>query len=107
MPSTGWDDYFNTGRGYIQGRYRAKQFIYNEAEYRVQITNNGMFGGVVFANAQSFSSQLSNQFKIVEIGYGAGIRIKLNKLSGANLCIDYGIGTDGSRGFFVNLGEVF
>ena len=107
LPSTGWDDYFNTGRGYIQGRYRGKQFIYNEAEYRFQITNNGILGGVIFANAQSFSSQLSNQFKVVEIGYGAGIRFKLNKLSGANLCVDYGFGTDGSRGFFVNLGEVF
>ena len=107
LPSTGWDDYFNTGRGYIQGRYRAKQFIYNEAEYRFQISNNGLFGGVLFANAQSFSSQFSNQFKNFEIGYGAGIRFKLNKLSGANLCVDYGFGTDGSRGFFVNIGEVF
>ena len=107
LPSTGWDDNFNTGRGYIQGRFRGKQFIYNEAEYRFQITNNGMLGGVVFANTQSFANQLSREFKITEIGYGAGIRFKLNKLSGANLCIDYGIGTDGSRGFFVNLGEVF
>ena len=107
LPGTGWDDYFNTGRGYIQGRYRAKQLIYNEAEYRFQITHNGLFGGVLFANAQSFSGQFSNQLKRFEIGYGAGIRIKLNKLSGANLCIDYGFGTDGSKGFFVNIGEVF
>ena len=38
---------------------------------------------------------------------GAGIRFKLNKFSGANLCIDYGIGIEGSHGVAVNLGEVF
>jgi hypothetical protein len=35
------------------------------------------------------------------------MRIKLVKHSSTNLCIDYGFGKDGSRGFFVNLGEVF
>ncbi len=107
LPSTGWDDYFNSGRGYIQGRYRAKQMIYFESEYRFDITRSGLFGGVVFVNSESFSTQFSKEFRSNAIGYGAGLRIKLNKLSGANLCIDYGFGTDGSKGFFVNLGEVF
>ena len=40
-------------------------------------------------------------------GYGVGLRVKLNKFSGANLCVDYGFGTEGSRGIAVNLGEVF
>lgn len=35
------------------------------------------------------------------------MRIKIVKHYGAHLCIDYGFGKDGSRGFFVNLGEVF
>ncbi len=107
LPSTGWDDNFNMGRGYIQGRFRAKQLVYFESEYRFDIVQNGLIGGVVFANVQSYSSQFSKELRYNEMGYGAGLRIKLNKLSGANLCIDYGIGTDGSKGFFVNLGEVF
>jgi outer membrane protein assembly factor BamA len=107
LPSTGWDDFFNTGRGYIQGRYRGRNMVYLESEYRFGITNNGLFGGVVFVNAQSFSKDLSKQLTTVAPGYGAGIRIKLNKFSGANLCIDYGIGIGGSRGISVNLGEVF
>jgi hypothetical protein len=107
LPSTGWDTYSNTGRGYIQGRFRGRDMIYLESEYRFGISPNGLFGGVVFLNGQSFSKQISQQFKIVAPGFGAGIRIKLNKFSGANLCLDYGIGTDGSKGFFVNLGEVF
>ena len=107
LPSTGWDDQYNTGRGYIQSRFRAKNMIYAEAEYRFGITENGLLGGVVFANAQSFSRNFSNQFYIVSPGFGAGLRIKLNKYSNTNLCIDYGFGLNGSKGLFLNFGEVF
>ena len=107
LPSTGWDEYSNLGRGYIQGRYRGRQMLYLEAEYRFGITHNGLLGGVVFANAQSYSKDLSKQFSTIEPAAGFGLRVKLNKFSGANLCVDYGFGIDGSRGFFVNLGEVF
>ena len=107
MPSTGWDDQYNTGRGYIQGRFRGNQMYYFETEYRFNISRNGFFGAVVFGNLQYFSPEISAQFQVVTPGYGTGLRFKLNKHSGANLCIDYGFGKDGSQGFFVNLGEVF
>lgn len=107
LPSTGWDAFVNTGRGYIQGRYRGRRMLYLESEYRVDITSNGLLGAVVFANAQSFSEEKTNRFETVAPGYGAGVRIKLNKHSRTNLAIDYGFGLNGSRGFFVNLGEVF
>ncbi|MFT3934238.1 MAG: BamA/TamA family outer membrane protein [Chitinophagaceae bacterium] len=107
LPSTGWDDNYNTGRGYIQGRFRGRKMFYFESEYRFGITNNGLLGGVAFANLQNFSADLSAEYSKVFIGYGVGLRIKLNKYSGANLCIDYGFGQNGSHGFFVNLGEVF
>lgn len=115
LPSTGWDDYTNTGRGYIQGRFRGSDMVYCETEYRFLITSNGLFGGVVFANAETFSERNSTvagkasfkTFDPVQPGYGAGIRIKVNKYSRANLCIDYGFGRGNSRGVAVNLGEVF
>ncbi|HMH21870.1 MAG TPA: hypothetical protein VK563_08840 [Puia sp.] len=107
LPSTGWDAYSNTARGYIQGRYRSRNMVYLESEYRFGITSNGLLGGVVFANAQSFSETASGRFQYVIPGYGGGIRISLNKFSRTNLCVDYGIGRNGSGGFFVNLGEVF
>ena len=107
LPSTGWDDQYNSGRGYIQGRYRGKDMLYFESEYRYRISRNGLFGGVFFVNLQNFSSDISSQFSSVIAGYGLGFRMKLNKHSGANLCVDYGFGKDGSGGFFVNLGEVF
>jgi hypothetical protein len=107
LPSTGWDDSFNTGRGYIQGRYRGADMAYLEMEDRFTISRNGLIGGVVFINAESFKRDLASQFNSIAPGYGAGIRLKLNKHSGANICVDYGFGLDGSRGVSVNLGEVF
>jgi len=107
LPSTGWDAYTNTGRGYIQSRYRSKNMLYLETEYRFGITSNGLLGGVVFANAQSFTEPSTAQYTYIDPGYGCGIRISLNKFSRTNLCVDYGWGLHGSGGFFVNLGEVF
>jgi hypothetical protein len=70
---------------------------------------------VIFANAETFSSRESTledktslkAFDPIQPGYGVGVRIRLNKFSRANLCIDYGWGTGGSKGVAVNLGEVF
>jgi hypothetical protein len=107
LPSTGWDPYSNTGRGYIQGRFRSKNMLYLESEYRFNVLSNGLLGGVVFANAQSFTEEGSGRFEYIAPGYGLGLRISLNKFSRTNLCLDYGWGAHGSGGFFVNLGEVF
>ncbi len=107
LPNTGSDPYSNTGRGYIQGRYRGNNMIYLEGEYRFSLTPNGLIGGVVFANAESFTEYPNNKFETVAPGWGMGLRVKLNKLSRTNLAIDYGFGLGGSQGLFVNLGEVF
>ena len=107
LPSTGWDDNYNTGRGYIQGRFRGNNMVYFESEYRFGLTRNGLLGGVAFVNLQHFSGEISSEYNKIFPGYGAGLRLKLNKHSGANLAVDYGFGLNGSKGFFVNLGEVF
>jgi len=107
LPSTGWDDFYNTGRGYIQGRYRGRNMTYFETEYRFRVSRNGMFGGVVFGNLQAFSKDPTRQLRTIIPGFGTGIRLRINKYSGANLCVDYGFGLDGQRGISVNLGEVF
>jgi outer membrane protein assembly factor BamA len=107
LPSTGWDDNYNTGRGYIQGRFRGKNMLYFESEYRFALSRNGLLGGVAFVNVENFSSELSPSYSNLYPGYGVGLRLKLNKYSNTNLCVDYGFGKNGSQGFFVNLGEVF
>ena len=107
LPSTAWDEFSNTGRGYIQGRFRSPNMIDQEAEYRFVISRNGLFGGVIFANAQCFSDVDNGKYEVISPGGGLGIRVMLNKFSRTNLALDYAWGTMGSRGFFVNLGEVF
>jgi hypothetical protein len=107
LPSTGWDTYSNSGRGYVQGRFRGANMLYLEAEYRFNITKNGLFGGVVFTNAQCLSDWPDNTFKTIYPAAGTGIRIKVNKYSKVNFDIDYAVGAGGSQGLYFNLSELF
>jgi len=107
LPANSWDPYTGTGRGYIQGRFRGAQMVYLESEYRFQITHNGLVGGVLFVNAETFSAAPGTPLQSVQPGFGPGIRVKLSKISKTNIAVDYGFGNQGSRGVFVNVGEVF
>ena len=107
LPSNTWDTFSGTGRGYIQGRFRGAQMVYLETEYRYKISRNGLFGGVFFVNAESFSAAQGTNLQAVQPAFGPGLRLKLNKVSKTNIAIDYGIGRQGSRGVFINVGEVF
>jgi hypothetical protein len=107
LPSTLWDASTNAGRGYIQGRFRGAQMVYAETEYRYRITRNGLLGGVVFFNAESFSAAPGTRMQAIQPAAGPGLRIKLNKVSRTNISVDYGFGREGSRGLFVNVGELF
>ncbi|RZL02212.1 MAG: hypothetical protein EOO62_22895, partial [Hymenobacter sp.] len=96
LPATGWDMYGNTGRGFIQGRFRGKNLVYGEAEYRFGLTRNRLLGGVVFANAQSVTELdytrrqgiVDGNFEKVVPALGTGLRLNLNKASRTNLAID-------------------
>ena len=103
LPALGFDAWDKTGRGYVQGRFRGMDMIYGETEFRFRLTENGVLGGVLFTNASTFPEWSSNKFERINPGNGMGIRIRLNKFSASNLCIDYGIGTGGSRGIAFNL----
>ena len=108
LPSTGWDTYSNMGRGYTQGRFRGRNLVYVESEYRTILLNNGLLGGVVFVNMQTYSNYPDTQhFGKLLPGGGVGLRLKVNKHSNLNLAIDYAFGQGGSQGLFLNLGEVF
>jgi len=107
LPSTSWDPYSTTGRGYIQSRFRGAQMVYAEAEYRFKILSNGLIGGVVFVNGESLSAAPGTKLQSIQPGFGPGLRIKLSKASKTNLDIDYGFGNQGSNGLFLTVGEVF
>ncbi|GGH74262.1 hypothetical protein GCM10011379_36700 [Filimonas zeae] len=105
LPSTGWDPYNRSARGIDQNRYRGKSLLYLESEYRRDITNNGLFGFVVFANANTVSG--AGKFGAAwHPAAGAGLRVKFNKGSNTNIGIDYGF-SKGYSNIMLNLGEAF
>ena len=106
LPSIGWDPYNRSGRGIEQNRYRGKGLIYFESEYRRDITNNGLLGFVVFANATAVTETEKNRFRNIHPAVGSGLRLKFNKSSNTNIAVDYGL-SKGYSGFMINLGEAF
>jgi len=106
LPSIGNDPYQRSGRGIEQNRYRGEALAYFEAEYRRDITRNGLLGFVVFANANSASEANSHRFAYLNAAAGTGLRIKFNKKSNTNICIDYGM-SKGYSNINLALGEAF
>jgi len=106
LPAIGMDPYQRSGRGIEQNRYRGKRLIYFESEYRRDITPDGLFGFVVFANINSASQPKTNTFEYWNPAGGTGLRIKFNKKSDTNICIDYGVSKNYSA-VVVALGEAF
>jgi hypothetical protein len=107
LPAIGWDYNNRMGRGFPQGRIRASDLLYAEAEYRLTLTRNGLLGAVGFFSLTSATKPGSDKFQSPDPGGGFGLRIKLNKHSNSNITLDYGFGPEGARGFFLGTGEAF
>jgi hypothetical protein len=120
LPSIGWDARNRIGRGYIQGRFRGPQQAYLEAEWRFRITNNGFLGGVLFANASSFSSPAVDAsgagwtysypgqrlLQYLQPAAGFGLRFMMNAESRTNVTLDFAFGNS-YFGVWLNAGEYF
>jgi outer membrane protein assembly factor BamA len=109
LPATAYDQRGRSARGYTQGRFRGNNLVYSEAEYRFPISAcGGVLGGVLFVNATTANNQAENLglFESVKPGYGAGLRVMIDKASRTNLAIDIGIG-DKSSGFYLAASETF
>ena len=106
LPATSTDLNGQSGRGYNFARFRGKEMIYAESEYRFDISKNGLFGGVVYANVESFTEPDTNQFAYLLPAVGMGARIKINKKSNTNLGLDLSYGKLGFN-FAAVLGEAF
>lgn len=107
LPAIGWDYNNRTGRGYAQGRIRAGDLVYGEAEYRVTLSRDGLWGAVAFLNLTSASDPVTGVLQTPDPAGGVGLRIKLNKHSDTNIAIDFGYGAEGSHGVFFGTGEAF
>ncbi len=106
LPATASDISEKLGRGYQRWRFRGNQLLYSEAEYRFDISANGFWGGVVFANVQSFTEPVTNNFAYLRPAIGTGLRIKFNRKSNVNMALDFAIGRD-SFDWHLSLGEYF
>jgi hypothetical protein len=109
LPATSYDQRGRSGRGYTQGRYRGANLVYGEAEYRFPISKcGGILGGVVFVNGTTSDNPTLDLglFESIKPGYGAGLRIMVDKKSRTNLAVDVGFG-DKSFGFYLAASEAF
>ncbi len=105
LPSTGWDEYNRSARGFDQNRYRGNALYYFETEYRRDITNNGLFGFVTFFNINTVSGS-GTMFTSWHPAGGIGLRIKYSKASNTNFAVDYAF-SKGYRTILFNFSETF
>jgi outer membrane protein assembly factor BamA len=96
----------NKMRGYYEGRYRDKNLIVFQAEYRAPIF--WRIAAVAFGDFGNVSDKLNDiGLQYLKYSYGGGLRVALNKTEKLNLRLDYGIGAASSNGFYLQLGEAF
>jgi hypothetical protein len=106
LPGNGLDYSGWTGRGYWRARYRGRQMIYAETEYRFDITKSGLLGGVLFVNAESFTEPDTKRFEYILPAAGFGCRLKFNKYSDSNITADVAFGKN-SFNWYIGLNEAF
>lgn len=109
LPATAYDQRSRSARGYTQGRFRGNNLVYGETEYRFPISPcTGILGGVLFANASTASNpqETAKLFESIQPGYGAGLRIMVDKKTRTNLAVDFAFGNK-SSGFYLAASETF
>jgi len=112
LPSIGSDPDARSGRGYIEGRHIGKSLLYAEAEYRFRIWEflGGAAGLNVHSAAQPQAPGQAQNAPLFQYWYPAatvGLRVLVNRPSRANGLVEFGMGLDGSRGFYLNINENF
>jgi hypothetical protein len=96
----------SSSRGIQKDRYRSNAMLFFESEYRFNISPNGFFGGILFANATSASQYDTQHFTHWQPAAGAGIRLKFNKYTKLNVALDFGFSRDYAS-VYLKIGEVF
>lgn len=93
-------------RGYYLGYHRDKQMIGWQAEYRMPLF--WRIGAVAFAGNAVVAPSLNYlQWKNIRTTAGAGLRFQLDQDRKINLRLDAGFSSDGTKGFYVTIGEAF
>ncbi len=96
----------NSMRGFYDGRFRDKQQLVLQSEYRLSLYKR--FGAVAFVGMGDVGHTIIDfGFKDLKYTYGAGLRYSINKSEKLNLRIDYGFNNLGGSGLYFQLGEAF
>ena len=93
-------------RGYYLGRYRDRNMITAQAEYRAPLF--WRFGAVVFAGFGDVSDSVT-AFRLDRFKYslGCGVRFMFDARERINARIDAGFGKDGNAGVYAMVLEAF
>ncbi len=95
----------NIMRGYYAGRYRDKQMVVFQAEYRSHLfwrIGYTLFAGVGYVSAHTVIEELDD----TKLAGGVGLRYKLFKEENVNVRMDLGFGNK-STGLYITLSEAF
>jgi hypothetical protein len=99
----GGDNYV---RGYYYGRYRDNNLFLLQSEVRLSVIRRwglAAFGGV----SSAYDNLRLINGSDIKYNYGMGLRFMIDRKEKTNLRLDYGIGENGSHGFYVFFGESF
>lgn len=90
MPKLGG---YSMMRGYYDGRFRDKNYLAFQCEYRFSIF--WRLGGVVFGSCGEVAPDLGSfQLNRVETAFGSGLRFNLKKKQNINIRVDVGFDTE-------------
>ncbi len=92
-------------RGYFEGRYRDKQYLAFQVEYRMPLFwrfGLTLFGGYGLVGADFSTLQTNNLLYSV----GAGLRFELDRVRKVNIRFDAGYGKN-SSGMYITVAEAF
>jgi len=86
-------------RGYYTGRYRDKNYLAAQAEYRMSF--NKLFGAVIFAGVGEVADSPKNfTIQNLKTNKGFGLRMTIDRKERLNLRFDYGFGERTSNIYF-------
>ena len=91
-------------RGFLEGRYRDKNALQFQAEYRVNLI--GRFGMTAFSGIGQVNDKFEETFSKLIYSGGLGLRYNINMKDPANIRLDFGF-TQESQGFYIGFGEAF
>jgi len=93
-------------RGYYTGRYRDKQLIVLQAEYRLILSRR--FGLAGFAGIGEVAEKLTRfALRDFKASYGAGIRYAVSPKEKINIRLDLGFGQEPFVGPIITIAEAF